>query len=728
MTPILCIFANRNKGFGGLVIKMDTNSSLANSNQDNQLILDFLKYTNQPIFLTGKAGTGKTTLLRRIKETTTKNFAVVAPTAVAAINAGGVTIHSFFQMPFGPIIPNQNSAEQNGPLKYAEEKIKLLKCLELLIIDEISMVRADMLDFIDQAMRNVKASNLPFGGVQVLMIGDLYQLSPIAHDAWHILKEYYLSPYFFDSLILKRISLVTFELEKVYRQSDPVFLEILNQIRENKLTPELLNQLNEHYDASLEQVWKEDFITLTTHNNLVGQINTECLEKLEGEVHSFQAKVTGDFPKDAYPVDEILKLKVGAQVMFIKNDSSGKKQYYNGKAAKIAGIATDRVRVQFLDDSAEFEVEREEWQNVKYSLDQEDSNINETNAGSFSQYPFKLAWAITIHKSQGLTFEKAIIDISSSFTHGQAYVALSRCKSLEGLLLKAPVKMENIMTDQRIIAFTANAVSKKPTPEDLQAFQNQYTWNLMDDLFEFSAIQNYWENIKQSKFSANDEHAAFNNLLNVASNLLENEIIKIAGRFKYQELTKLSRDTKLENSDAFLDRLSKASPYFIPKIETVINEIGKFTALNIYQDERSEKVLADLSNVANALNVKLALFKFSWAKFSLDDYTRTYLGATNKFDQRPKKATIKKVELPKEIVNQRLYQSLVMWRKEVGKQRNVAEHTILSDLALLNIAAKPPKNTDQLAAIKGVGIGNAVDLGREILKIVNGYMGASTLF
>ena len=255
---------------------MHTNNQSAHSNQDNQLILDFIQYTNQPIFLTGKAGTGKTTLLRRIKETTSKNFAVVAPTAVAAINAGGVTIHSFFQMPFGPIIPIQQTGEPIKDLKYSEEKIKLLKCLELLVIDEISMVRADMLDFIDQTLKNVKASNLPFGGVQVLMIGDLYQLSPIAHDAWHILKDYYLSPYFFDSLILKKISLVTFELEKVYRQSDPLFLDILNRIRENTLTPLLLDQLNAHYDPTLASAWKEDYITLTTHNNLVGQINTEC--------------------------------------------------------------------------------------------------------------------------------------------------------------------------------------------------------------------------------------------------------------------------------------------------------------------------------------------------------------------------------------------------------------------------------------------------------------------
>ena len=707
---------------------MHTNNHSENSNQDNQLILDFIKFTNQPIFLTGKAGTGKTTLLRKIKATTTKNFAVVAPTAVAAINAGGVTIHSFFQMPFGPIIPVQQAGEPAKDLKYSEDKIKLLKCLELLIIDEISMVRADMLDFIDQTLRNVKASNLPFGGVQVLMIGDLYQLSPIAHDAWHILKDYYLSPYFFDSLILKQISLVTFELEKVYRQSDPLFLDILNRIRENTLTPALLDQLNEHYDPTLADAWKEDYITLTTHNNLVGQINTECLEKLAGKTHAFHAKITGDFPKDAYPVDEVLHLKVGAQVMFIKNDSSGKKLYYNGKAAKVVGIENDRVRVQFLDDSEAFEVEREEWQNVKYALDQEENKINETNTGTFAQYPFKLAWAITIHKSQGLTFEKAIVDISSSFTHGQAYVALSRCKSLEGLLLKSPVKMENIMTDKRIIAFTATAVNQKPANDDLVSFQKQYAWNLADDLFDFTAIETYWKTLKVSKFRANDENAALNNLQMAVDELLEKDIIRVAKKFKNQELTKINKNTNLDQDEIFLERLDKASKYFIPKLELVINEIGKFAGLNIYLDEQSEKVLATLSNCANALNVKFSLFKFTWRPFSLEEYTKTYLAATNQFDQRPKKTSIPKLVLPKEIINQKLYQSLVAWRKKVSEDRNVPKHTVFSDLALLNIAAKPPKSTDQLAAIKGVGIGNAKDLGGEILRIVNDFLGASTLF
>ncbi|MCX2574940.1 AAA family ATPase [Pedobacter sandarakinus] len=704
---------------------MNANTDLQNSNQDNQLILDFLATTSQPIFLTGKAGTGKTTLLRKIKETTSKNFAVVAPTAVAAINAGGVTIHSFFQMPFGPIIPNHQ--KERKIQKYAEDKLKLLKCLELLIIDEISMVRADMLDFIDSTLQQAKASKQPFGGVQLLMIGDLYQLSPIAHDAWHILRNYYLSPYFFDSLVFKQISLVTFELQKVYRQSDPLFLEILNRIRENNLSQPQLDQLNEHYDPTLAESWKDDYITLTTHNNLVGQINSDCLDKLSGSLSTFQAKITGDFPKDAYPVDEILSLKVGAQVMFIKNDSSGKKQYYNGKAAKIVGLEEDRIRVQFLDESNDFEVEREEWQNVKYALEQDENKIAETNTGTFSQFPFKLAWAITIHKSQGLTFEKAIVDISASFTHGQAYVALSRCKSLNGLLLKAPVRMENIMTDKRIIEFTAKAVSMRPTADDLNRFRQQQAWQLVADLFDFEPIHQYWNMLKVAKFSVSHDNKLLEHFLE-HSNFLEKEVIEVARKFFIRELSERSKNLALIADTAFLGRLDKAASYFIPKIESMIEEIKMFSALNYYIDERAEIILANLSDIANALNVKLALFGFKWQSFSFRAYQKTYIAAVNVFDQLPKKTATKKTEVTPPVTNPVLYENLVTWRRGLSEQRGIAPHSILSDFALLNIAAKPPKNTDQLAAIKGVGVGNAKDLGCYVLRIVNDFMGSSTLF
>jgi len=691
---------------------------------EHQLILDFLKSTNQSIFLTGKAGTGKTTLLRHIRETTRKNYAVVAPTAVAAINAGGVTLHSFFQIPFGPIIPKQPSE----PIKYSSEKIKLLKCLELLIIDEISMVRADVLDFIDTALKNVKSSQLPFGGVQVLMIGDLYQLSPIAHDAWHILKAYYESPYFFDSLVIRSNSLTTFQLDKVYRQSDPTFLEILNGIRENNLSNDLLIELNKRNEVNPDEIQKEEYITLTTHNNLVTQINQEYLEKLDGALHQFSAKITGDFPKDAYPVDEVLELRVGARVMFLKNDSSGKKLYYNGKSAVITGIGSDGIKVKFNDDHSELTVEREEWQNIKYNLNATDNKITEINTGSFSQYPFKLAWAITVHKSQGLTFDKAIVDVSSSFTHGQAYVALSRCKSLEGLILKVPITADNIITDARVIRFTNEAVVSKPDAAALALASKKYEWTLVYDLLDFTGVHKNWLVLKKSGFGNNPGNTAFHEIIDKINKVLEEEIIGIAGRFLKKEFTTISKTKAIKDEIEFIERLSKASKYFIPKLEMVLTEADKFNELNVYMDEKAEKILNKISDLINDLTLKLSLFKLSWEAFNVSEYTKAYHKAGSKYEPVQTGRKPKVVIEPKEISNLQLFNELLRVRKIISEKRNVPEHNVLSEQAILLIATKLPKTTDQLAAIKGVGIGNAVEIGGEILKSVNGYLGTSELF
>ena len=691
---------------------------------EHQLILDFLKSTNQSIFLTGKAGTGKTTLLKHIKETTTKNYAVVAPTAVAAINAGGVTLHSFFQIPFGPIIPN-NSAE---PIKYASEKIKLLKCLELLIIDEISMVRADVLDFIDMALRNVKSSQLPFGGVQVLMIGDLYQLSPVAHDAWHILKAHYTSPYFFDSHVIQANRLTTFQLDKVYRQSDPTFLEILNGIRENNLPENLLRELNKRYAVSLEHIKTEEYITLTTHNKLVTEINQQYLEKLDAELHQFSAKITGEFPKDAYPVDEVLELKVGARVMFVKNDSSGKKLYYNGKSALITEITTDGIKVKFNDEHSPLNVEREEWQNIKYNLNPADNKIQEVNTGSFSQYPFKLAWAITVHKSQGLTFDKAIVDVSSSFTHGQAYVALSRCRSLEGLILKSPITLNNVITDERVIKFTRAAVISKPDALALENATKNYEWTLIHDLLDFTAIEKNWLALKKSSFGNNPGNAAFQEIISRLESVIEGEIINVAGKFIKKEFANLSKLRAVKDEAEFMERLIKASNYFIPRLELTLTEADKFNELNIYIDEKAEKILSRISDLINDLSLKLTLFKLRWEDFDTSEFTKAYHKAGSRYEPVQTGRKPKIVIEPKEIANLQLFNNLLKIRKTISEQRNVPEHNVLSEQAILLIAAKLPKTTDQLAAIKGVGIGNAVEIGSEILKSVNGYLGTSELF
>ncbi|WP_052266265.1 HRDC domain-containing protein [Pedobacter kyungheensis] len=692
---------------------------------DNQLLLDFLATTNQPLFLTGKAGTGKTTLLRKIRELTKKNYAVVAPTAVAAINAGGVTLHSFFQIPFGPLVPMVDENTE-VPIKYSDEKTRLLRCLDLLIIDEISMVRVDIIDFIDRTLKRVKGSNRAFGGVQLLMIGDLYQLSPIFHDAWHILGSYYQSPYFFDSLIFKSTPMLTFTLEKVYRQSDPVFLDILNGMRENNLSTALLAKLNERYDASLNQEWKDDYITLTTHNQLVNEINKSCLEKLDGEIVEFDAEVSGDFPKDAYPTDEKLQLKPGAQVIFIKNDSSGKKQYYNGKAAKVTAISQDSIKVAFTDSGREIEVEKEIWQNVKYSLSEEDNKINENSTGSFAQYPFKLAWAITVHKSQGLTFDKAILDVSTAFTHGQAYVALSRCRSLEGLILKSPVAAANIITDAKVISFIKNCHQEKPTAELLERCSQQYAWGLIHELLDFTLVAKDWEKLGRSKLIDKDEKNAFLALYEQGNQLLQNEIFKVARSFIVKEYAKVSTSGHPATESTFMERLQKAADYFIPKLQRVIALMDRIVAINFYNDTHSDKLLTLLKDCKDALNIKLALFHISWNPFSIKNYIDTLHASSNK--QSGEKKQVKTSIKPKEISNPLVYKNLVEWRKTIATQRGTADHAVLSDLALLSIAERMPRTTDQLAALKSVGIGNAKELGQQITRIVNAHLGTSELF
>jgi ATP-dependent exoDNAse (exonuclease V) alpha subunit len=381
-----------------------------------QLATDYLESTNTVVFLTGKAGTGKTTFLQNLRQSSKKKLAVIAPTGVAAINAGGMTIHSFFQLPFGPLVPGGNERPE---VHYSAEKKELLSALELLIIDEISMVRPDVLDHIDLILRNVKGSVYPFGGVQLLLIGDLSQLSPIIREEeWGILRPHYATPYFFSSLVMQKAAYVRIELNHVFRQKEQAFVDILNEVRNQQISAESLDLLNARHVPNFKPTPEDPYITLTTHNGLAQQINTEFLDVLAENEIEFTATIRGEFPKDAYPTETSLKLKAGAQVMFVKNDSSAEKLFYNGKIGTVTRIEDKTVFVQCGREEKELAVEAVEWTNVKYALDGE--TIREDNAGSFAQIPLKLAWAITIHKSQGLSFDKAIIDVSESFAHGQA--------------------------------------------------------------------------------------------------------------------------------------------------------------------------------------------------------------------------------------------------------------------------------------------------------------------
>lgn len=441
----------------------------------NNHFFDLIEHTNRSVFLTGKAGTGKTTFLNEFVKKTRKKYIVVAPTGIAAINAGGVTIHSMFGLPLRTFLPTtdridtslaNNIADLMPHFKYRKDKLKLLREVEVLIIDEVSMLRADVLDMMDFSLRFIRRNNQRFGGVQMLFIGDLYQLPPVVRDE-HILKMCYQSPFFFDSHAIKEIPLITIELTKVYRQSDEEFLAILNAIRDGDVANIDFDHLNERYDPTFNS-GDEPYVYLCSHNKMADDINQEKLDEIETDSRTYEAKLSGEFKENQFPNEQFLDLKIGAQVMFIRNDISGEKRYFNGKLGEISALDENEIKIILDGSETEITVKREVWEQKKYFLDT-DKNIKEEVLGSFEQFPIKLAWAVTIHKSQGLTFDKVIIDAGKSFTAGQVYVALSRCRTLEGIVLKSKITPEVIFKDNRILKFQGDTHAN----DNVEAILNQ---------------------------------------------------------------------------------------------------------------------------------------------------------------------------------------------------------------------------------------------------------------
>lgn len=469
-------------------------------NQAFQLASDFVNYTNASIFLTGKAGTGKTTFLKACKEHKLKNIVVVAPTGVAAMNAGGTTIHSFFQLPFCPFIPaikgfglNENAIDKNSlisRLKLNNDRRLVMNKLELLIIDEVSMVRCDVLDAIDIVLRHVRNQHQrSFGGVQLLLIGDLYQLPPvIKDDEWKILSPYYKSPFFFNSHVIENYPPIYIELEKIYRQNDPLFIHLLNQVRNNDINKDAKELLNSRFFPAFSPEKEDNYITLTTHNNKAESINFKELNELTGTIYNFDATVNGEFFEKFYPADIQLRVKIGSQVMLLKNDTEKNRRYFNGKIGIIERIDDEKIFLKCNDEPVLLEVKKEKWKNIRYVADKTQNKLQEEEIGSFTQFPLRLAWAITIHKSQGLTFEKAIIDAGEAFAPGQVYVALSRCSSLEGLVLHSKINNSSLFTDSRVVNFVATQQTSIQQLQILETAKHLFQRTEMYDLFDFTEL------------------------------------------------------------------------------------------------------------------------------------------------------------------------------------------------------------------------------------------------
>lgn len=477
-----------------------------------EYVIKYINQTNRSVFLTGKAGTGKTTLLKEIINGTHKNAVVVAPTGIAALNAGGVTIHSMFQLPFGAFIPNETDSPQFTDrykfenrqslarhFKMNGQRQSVIRNIELLVIDEVSMLRADLLDAVDYMLQKVRRNSQAFGGVQVLFIGDLLQLPPIVKpEEWQILRNYYKSVFFFEAHVIKNNSLVYIELDKIYRQNDERFIRILNNLRNNLVTPQDISDLNEYHKPSFDIQDAKGFITLTTHNTEADAKNARALEELEGIEHTFKPEIVGDFPDRIFPLENDLKLKVGAQVMFIKNDISGERKFYNGKIGLVKSLEEGQVQVEFTDDRKLITVDKYEWKNIKYTVNPSTKEVEEEILGTYVQYPIKLAWAITVHKSQGLTFDKAILDVSKAFAPGQAYVALSRLRSLDGLVLLTKFPNLSIPSDNHVKEYAKSKTPEAVLQSDLSIETKKYLQERLVSCFNFEVLAQQWRNHKYS--------------------------------------------------------------------------------------------------------------------------------------------------------------------------------------------------------------------------------------
>lgn len=587
---------------------------MPNTLSDNptfELAASFINYTSKNIFLTGKAGTGKTTFLHYIKSTCNKNTVVVAPTGVAAINAGGMTMHSFFQLPFTPFIAentgtfdlfgeNSNAHNKHTLLKkirFNQNKRKLLKELELLIIDEISMVRADMMDAVDIILRHFRQKpNLPFGGVQLLLIGDLFQLPPVViNSEWQLLQNIYKSPFFFHANAFNINAPLCIELNKIYRQSDDEFIDLLNKVRNNNLNDSELKSLNSLYQPGFSPPENEQYITLCSHNYKARNINEHELAKLPEKTFEFFARIEGDFNDKAYPAEEILELKTGAQIMFIKNDKGIEKRYFNGKIGSIKKIENGNIWVEFPDESKPLLLEKEEWKNIRYKYNAAQKKLEEEEIGSFTQYPIRLAWAVTIHKSQGLTFEKAIIDAGDSFSPGQVYVALSRLKSKNGMVLHSLIKKNSIQCDQSVVRFMSDVLTDNSTLNQiLRDEEILYIHKCIDESFDLNKLLTMIEDLSDSYKDRKiphqeDAEGLVLNLLNTTK-----ELNTHADKFRAQ--LKMISNSENEPYLIINERITAANNYFIPKLSELIDQLKAH--INQYKNKsRVKKYLKEIHEI-----------------------------------------------------------------------------------------------------------------------------------
>ncbi len=708
----------------------NTVNIIENNNPEMKLALGFLQCTSENVFLTGNAGTGKTTFLHNLRKTLPKRMVVLAPTGVAALNAGGVTIHSFFQMPFGPCVPNNNTdpspashfgkKTSNSYHKFSREKLNIIRSLDLIVIDEISMVRADLLDGIDEQLRRIRGYEKPFGGVQLLMIGDLQQLAPVVKDEeWEILKQYYDNPFFFKSKALMGSKYVTIELKKIYRQTDQEFIILLNKVRYGDKDPQTLKLLNNRYQPGFN-IDSEGSIILTTHNYQAKRINNEKMAKLPGPSYKFKAKIEGEFPEYSFPTDQELEIRPGAQVMFVKNDSLPEKRFFNGKIGKVQAIKNDLIIVNCPGTPDTITVGPETWQNARYGLNNESGEIVETVTGTFTQYPLKAAWAITIHKSQGLTFDKVIIDAGEAFAHGQVYVALSRCKTLDGLILTNRLSPRILINDSSVSHFTRKIQQNQPGELQLKAASISYQQELLRELFDFSQLR------KQVNFFlklvCQNRESILQNIiqsLETSAAAVESEIFSIADKFDAQIHYLLSLEPEVEQNKSLNQRIKKAVDYFTLKSHTLIGAfIQTGTGIDIDNKEYKNSFANCLNKLADFLRIKTACLEACREGFSV----QAVLEARSKAAiEKAKPVRFLQEDVSYANSHPALYNKLKTWRAQVASALELPEYMIIQNKTMVGICTRLPSSLKELKEIKGLGRKKLKEFGSQILEILSDY-------